>query len=92
MYWRFQESTQRVSQLLLALGIRDTVSQHRTPLLVGDQVFVRRSFRVPLSGSVGLIVAVDLADSRAPYLTKFNNGWQFRFQLSEIQRVPDAIP
>jgi len=92
MYWRLQDSTERLSHLLLALGIRDTGLQHRTPFIVGDLVCVRRSVRAPLSGYTGRIIEIDVTDARAPYLTQFNNGLQFRYQPEELQRITREIP
>jgi hypothetical protein len=91
MYWRLQASTERLSELLLAYGIRETGLQHRTPLVVGDHVRVRRSVRAPLSGYTGRIIAIDMTDARAPYLTQFTNGLQFRYKPGEIQRIPQEI-
>jgi hypothetical protein len=90
--WRFQYSTEQVSQLLLTLGIRRTALQPRTPFSVGDHVFVRRSFRAPLSGHTGRIIAIDMTDSRGPYLTQFNNGLHFRYRPEELRPFSPEIP
>jgi hypothetical protein len=47
--------------------------------------------RSPMSGHRGRIIAIDIADARAPYLTKFDNGLQFRYQRGEIQRIYQEI-
>ena len=91
MYWRLQDSTERLSHLLQAFGIRDTGLQHRTPFIVGDHVCVRRSVRAPLSGHTGRIIEIDVTDARGPYLTQFSNGLQFRYQPGELQRIAREI-
>jgi len=90
--WRFQVSTEQVSQLFLTWRFRSTALQPRTPFSVGDHVFVRRSFRAPLSGHTGRIIAIDMTDSRAPYLTQFNNGLQFRYRPGELRPIRQEIP
>jgi hypothetical protein len=60
----------------------------------GYPVRIRKSRRIPLAGQVGKIISVDPADKYGPYLVRFRNGLQFRYQESEftaLNRVEQDI-
>ena len=56
-------------------------------LRVGNQVRVRTSKRSPYAGKTGVLVAIDESDSLGPYLVKFEDAVQFRYQPDELEAV-----
>jgi len=60
---------------------------HSIPLKPGDATRVRPSIHSPYSGRVGVIMNIDVADERAPYLVMFSDGLQFRYRPSELESL-----
>lgn len=51
---------------------------------VGTPVRIHNSAQRPLAGRTGTIIAVSSADPFGPYLVKFEDGLQFRYEGSEF--------
>ena len=54
-------------------------------LSVGNEVRIRDGYRSPYAGHYGVISRVDFKDLRAPYLVRFHDGIQFRYQAEEVE-------
>ena len=52
---------------------------------VGNEVRIRDGYRSPYAGHYGVISSVDFKDLRAPYLVRFHDGIQFRYQADEVE-------
>src|SRR5215469_8493310 len=52
---------------------------------VGNEVRIRDGYRSPYAGHYGVISSVDFEDLRAPYLVRFHDGLQFRYQAEEVE-------
>jgi hypothetical protein len=55
------------------------------PFSVGNEVRIRVGYRSPYAGHYGVISSVDFKDLRAPYLVRFHDGIQFRYQAEEVE-------
>ena len=61
-------------------------------LATGTRVRVRLSPRSPYSGRVGILASVDTADDKGPYLVRFEDGTQFRYNAEEIESTQSPRP
>jgi hypothetical protein len=60
------------------------------PLEVGDLVRVCRKLS-PLFGQIGKVVEVAFNDVYGPFLVRFENGFRFRYQRSELAALTSNI-
>src|SRR5215510_5266868 len=61
-------------------------------LATGTRVRVRLSPRSPYSGRDGILASVDSADDKGPYLVRFEDGTQFRYNAEEIESAQSPKP
>jgi hypothetical protein len=60
----------------------------------GHHVRIRRSWRSPLAGRLGVVLAIEPNDPYGTYLVRFQDGLQFRYgrQDLEVMVVPCSFP
>ena len=61
------------------------LKKQRVTFSVGNEVRIRHGYRSPYAGHYGVISSVDFQDLRAPYLVRFHDGIQFRYQAEEVE-------
>jgi hypothetical protein len=51
----------------------------------GNHVRIRRSWRSPLGGRLGVVSMIELNDRHGAYLIQFEDGLQFRYKRQELE-------
>ena len=64
---------------------KDSVKDSIVPFPAGTRVQIRESRRSPCASASGVLLSIDLNDERAPYLVRFDDGTEFRYNSHEIQ-------
>ena len=54
---------------------------------VGNTVRIRRTWRTPHSGNLGMVAAIALNDPYGIYLVEFEDGLQFRYKRYELDPI-----
>ena len=60
----------------------------------GHHVRIRRSWRSPLAGRMGFVLAIEPDDPYGTYLIQFEDGLQFRYERQDLELMvaPYAFP
>jgi len=53
----------------------------------GNQVRIRRSWRTPLAGRSGVVLAIEPDDPFGTYLIRFDDGLQFRYERRDLEAM-----
>lgn len=51
----------------------------------GNRVRIRRSWRTPLAGRSGVVLAIEPNDPYGTYLIQFKGGLQFRYECQDLK-------
>jgi hypothetical protein len=54
---------------------------------VGNTVHIRRTWRSPYAGRLGVVSAIEPGDPYRPYIIKFEDGLHFRYERQELEPV-----
>ena len=57
---------------------------------VGSTVRIQRTWRLPHSGRMGVVLAIEPSDPYGPYIIEFDDGLRFRYHPPEV--VHDVRP
>jgi len=55
---------------------------------VGSTARIRRTWRSPYGGRLGIVAAIERNDPYGPYIVKFEDGLHFRYHRHELEPVP----
>jgi len=55
----------------------------------GNHVRIRRSWRTPLGGRLGIVSTIEPNDPHGTYLIQFEDGLQFRYERQELELMVD---
>ena len=60
----------------------------------GNHVRIRRRWRTPLGGRLGIVSTVEPNDPHGTYLIQFEDGLQFRYERQELELMvaPYTVP
>jgi hypothetical protein len=66
----------------------------RIDLTSGTHVRIRRSWRSPLAGRIGVVLAIEPNDPYGTYLIQFHDGLQFRYERQDLELMvaPSSFP
>jgi len=56
-------------------------------ITVGNTVHIRRTWRSPHAGRLGVVSAIEPNDAYGPYIIEFEDGLHFRYHRQELEPV-----
>ena len=65
-------------------------SEQALEIRTGSAVHIRRTWRSPHAGRLGVVSAIERSDHYGPYIIEFEDGLHFRYQSQELEPVMGA--
>src|SRR5215831_12011888 len=66
---------------------RTSENASSTDIKVGNAVRIRRTWRSPYGGRLGIVSAIEPNDAYGPYIIEFHDGLHFRYHRQELEPV-----